>query len=158
MPSSGRPGSLRRPAAPSSLHHATHFSKCFCISSGEPDVFRPRNKYVNSLISRLLLNRSMRRRRTIFEFSRKNRFVYFLNQISSLDTGSVMRARERSDGNDDQSLWSPFPRNEGRPLRIAVRAERATQTKIRVRQVRGIEHHVRREMYDLPFRIRCKVL
>ena len=62
----------------------------------------------------------------------------------------------RTDGNNDQSLRSPFPRNERRPIGIAVLAERAAQTEVRVRQVRRIEHHVRREMYDLSFRVGCK--
>src|SRR5215831_13215966 len=39
------------PFALRSLNQATHFSKCCCISSGEPDVLRPRKRYVNSLIA-----------------------------------------------------------------------------------------------------------
>src|SRR5215831_10300991 len=86
-PSSGRPGSLRRPAALRSLNHATHFSKCFCISSGEPDVFRPRNKYVNSLISLLpSLKAAPNDHLRIFEQCYVRLFAH---RISSLDTGSV---------------------------------------------------------------------
>src|ERR1700730_3361494 len=48
--SSGFPGSLIWPFAPRSLNHATHFSICFCICSGDADVSLPRNRYVNSLI------------------------------------------------------------------------------------------------------------
>src|ERR1700730_19464658 len=48
--SSGFPGSLIWPFAPRSLNHATHFSICFCICSGDADVSLPRKKYVNSLI------------------------------------------------------------------------------------------------------------
>ena len=39
-----QPGSLISPFAPRSLNQLTHVCKCCCISSGEPDVFLPRNK------------------------------------------------------------------------------------------------------------------
>src|SRR6516164_8978366 len=84
--------------------------------------------------------------------------LLFPRRVSSLDTGSVMRTWARSDRNDDQSLRSPFPGDERWPIRISVWAERAVQAELRVRQVWRIEHHVRREMYDLTFRIGCKVL
>src|ERR1051326_505577 len=48
--SSGCPCSLMWPFVPRSFIQATHFCKCFCISSGDWDVFLPRNRYVNSLI------------------------------------------------------------------------------------------------------------
>src|SRR6266404_2200128 len=55
--SSGCPGSFMCPFSPSSLNHAIHFSMVFCICSGEGDTSLPRNRYVNSLMRRLLILR-----------------------------------------------------------------------------------------------------
>lgn len=51
----------------------------------------------------------------------------------------------RSEGNNDERMGSAFTGDKGRPTGVAVRAE------IGVGQVRTVEHHVRREMYNDAF-------
>src|SRR5258708_40173109 len=108
-----------RPSKLSPLNHAAHSSICFCISSGDPDVFLPRKRYVNSLMAFLPFNSTI----VVRFFGRRARGVV---------RGAVLGA----DRNDNQSMWGPFSRNKRGRVGISVWSQRDVRTEVSIGQVR----------------------